>query len=67
MCLARKTKKDSLIFNISFKKAHDFVKLIFSWNIDDLISGCPTQGINIQMRLKQGDMLTSLIFVLLVE
>ncbi|GAU44056.1 hypothetical protein TSUD_399540 [Trifolium subterraneum] len=88
--LAKKGRKDCLIFKVDFEKAYDSVSwnfldymmmrfgfgdkwrgwikvCVFSGNLYVLVNGCPTEEINIQRGLKQGDPLAPFLFLLVVE
>jgi hypothetical protein len=88
--LAKKSRKECLIFKADFEKAYDSVSwnfleymmqrfsfgvrwrrwikaCIFSGNLSILVNGSPTEEINIQRRLKQGDPLAPFLLLLVVD
>ncbi|GAU35310.1 hypothetical protein TSUD_389350 [Trifolium subterraneum] len=88
--LAKKSRKECLIFKVDFEKAYDSVSwnfldymmirfgfgdqwcgwiktCVFSGNLFVLVNDSPTEEINIQRGLKQGDPLASFLFLLVVE
>ncbi|GAU48842.1 hypothetical protein TSUD_186170 [Trifolium subterraneum] len=88
--LAKKSRKECLIFKVDFENACDSVSwsfldymmirfgfggqcrnwikaCVFSGNLFMLVNGSPTEEINIQRGLKQGDPLAPFMFLLVVE
>ncbi|GAU32687.1 hypothetical protein TSUD_145610 [Trifolium subterraneum] len=61
--LAKKSRKECLIFKVDFEMAYDSV----SWSFLDYMMTSPTEAINIQRGLKQGDPLAPFLFLLVVE
>ncbi|MCI02845.1 putative non-LTR retroelement reverse transcriptase, partial [Trifolium medium] len=66
--LARKSRTSCLIFKVDFEKAYNSIRAcVFSGNLSVLVNGSPTEEINIQKGLKQGDPLAPFLFLLVVE